>query len=437
MISLQHIPEDGAQWPLIFSLVLRPSWVRSASRSMNPYIVCFVVIAVVAILAVTTGLLVYFLALGPKDYFYRSSFQILNVQYTDELSSPNTQKYRSLSEKIESEITQTFKKSNLRKQFIRAHVVRLRQNGSDVIGDIVMKFKFARNSNEPSVKRKIESVLRQMLNKPGNLAMNTIDLTQITHQDTEDILTQECGVRPDLISLSDERIIGGTKAKEGDWPWQVSLQWNNLHHCGGVFISKEWILTAAHCFRSRSDTLQWTVTFGISTKFPKERRGVRTILIHNNYKPETHENDIALLQLDREVTFTRNIRTVCLPDASQNILPGSRTYVTGWGSQRYSGSPVPDLQQAQVNIISNNVCNAPSSYNGAILPGMLCAGLSQGGVDACQGDSGGPLVQEDARRLWFLVGIVSWGDQCALPDKPGVYTLVTAYREWINQHAGI
>lgn len=56
-----------------------------------------------------------------------------------------------------------------------------RQNGSDVIGDIVMKFKFARNSNEPSVKRKIESVLRQMLNKPGNLAMNTIDLTRKYH----------------------------------------------------------------------------------------------------------------------------------------------------------------------------------------------------------------------------------------------------------------
>ncbi|XP_067592280.1 transmembrane protease serine 11D isoform X1 [Pseudorca crassidens] len=418
-------------------MVPRPSGVPSASRSVNPSIVCFVVIAVVAILAVTTGLLVYFLAFGQKEYFYSSSLQILNVQYTDELSSPITQKYRSLSEKIESAITKTFEESNLRSQFIRAHVVGLRQSGSDVIGDTVMKFKFARNSNEPSVKRKIQSVLQQMPNNPGNLTMNAIDLKQITHKDTEDILTKECGVRPDLISLSAERIIGGTKAKEGDWPWQVSLQWDNLHHCGGVFISKEWILTAAHCFKSRSDTLQWTVTFGISTIFPKEKRRIRTILIHNNYNPETHENDIALLQLDREVTFTRNIRTVCLPDASQNILPGSPAYVTGWGSQRYSGSQVPDLQQARVNIISNNVCNKPSSYNGAILPGMLCAGLSRGGVDACQGDSGGPLVQEDARQLWFLVGIVSWGYQCALPDKPGVYTLVTAYREWIHEQAGI
>ena len=49
-----------------------------------------------------------------------------------------------------------------------------------------------------------------------------------------------------------------------------------------------------------------------------------------------------------------------------------------------TGSTVPELEQAQVNIISNNICNAPAGYNGAVLSGMLCAGVPQGGVDACQ-----------------------------------------------------
>ncbi|XP_057584607.1 transmembrane protease serine 11D [Hippopotamus amphibius kiboko] len=416
----------------------RPARVSSASRSLNPYMVCFVVAAAVVILAVTVALLVYFLAFDQKPYFYQSSFQILNVQYSDELSSPVTQKYRTLSGRIESMITKTFKESNLRNQFVRAHVVKLRQSGSDVIADIVMKFKFTRNNNGASMKSRIESVLQQTLNDNGTLAMNlSTELTPLSDQDTVNMLTQVCGTRPDLITLSEERIIGGTKADRGDWPWQVSLQRGNLHRCGAVLISSTWILTAAHCFRSYSDPRQWTATFGISATSPEQRIGVRSILIHNNYKPETHENDIALVRLAREVTFTRNVHMVCLPEATQNIPPGSTAYVTGWGSRRYSGSTVPDLVQARVNIISNDVCNAPAGYNGAVLPVMLCAGLPQGGVDACQGDSGGPLVQEDSRRLWFLVGIVSWGYQCGLPDKPGVYTRVTAYRDWITQQTGI
>ncbi|XP_043412566.1 transmembrane protease serine 11D [Prionailurus bengalensis] len=428
---------------------LRPARVPSASRFLNPYVVGFVVVAGVVILAVTIALLIHFLAFDQKSYFYHSSFQILNVKYSNQLNSPATQEYRDLSGRIESMITKTFQESNLRNQFIRAHVVKLRQEGNGVIADVVMKFKFTRNNNGASMKRRIESVLHHMLNNSGNLEINPSteitckrDITvrssiSITDQDTVDMFTQGCGARTDLITLSAERILGGTKAEEGDWPWQVSLQTNNVHHCGGILISSMWILTAAHCFRSYPNPRQWTVTFGVSTTFPKQRRGVRTILIHSNYNPATHENDIAAIQLDRGIAFTKDIHRVCLPEAAQNIPPGSTAYVTGWGSQEYAGNTVSDLQQARVRIISNDACNAPTSYNGAVLSGMLCAGLPQGGVDACRGDSGGPLVQEDSRRLWFLVGIVSWGDQCGLPDKPGVYTRVTAYRAWITEKTGV
>ncbi|XP_049742122.1 transmembrane protease serine 11D [Elephas maximus indicus] len=416
----------------------RPGRVPSTSRFLNPCVVALVVVAVVMILAVTIALLIYFLGFDQKSYFYHSSFQILSVEYNDQLNSPGTQEYRTLSERIESMVTKAFKESNLRNQFIRAHVVKLRRGGSGVIADVVMKFRFARNNNGASMKSRIESVLHQMLNNSGNLDISpSTEITSITDQDAADIFTKECGARSDLITLSDERIIGGSKAEEGDWPWQVSLQLHNVHHCGGTLISNTWILTAAHCFRSYSDPYQWTVTFGLSTRFPKQKISIRTILVHKNYNPETRENDIALVQLNQGVTFTKNIHKVCLPAPTQYILPGSTAYVTGWGSQIYGGNTVPDLEQAKVYIISNNVCNAPASYNGAVLPGMLCAGLPDGGADACQGDSGGPLVQEDSRRLWFLVGIVSWGYQCGKADKPGVYTRVTAYRDWIAQQTGI
>uniref|UniRef100_A0A0D9QYU8 Transmembrane protease serine n=1 Tax=Chlorocebus sabaeus TaxID=60711 RepID=A0A0D9QYU8_CHLSB len=418
--------------------LIRPARVPSTSRFLNPYVVCFIVVAGVVILAVTIALLVYFLAFDQKSYFYRSSFQLLNVEYNSQLNSPATQEYRTLSGRIESLITRTFKESNLRNQFMRAHVVKLSQDGSGVRADVAMKFRFTRNNNGASMKSRIESVLQQMLNNSGNLEINSsTEITSLTDQAAANWLINECGAGPDLITLSEQRIIGGTEAEEGSWPWQVSLRVNNAHHCGGSLISNTWILTAAHCFRSNSNPREWIATFGISTTNPRLRMRVRSILIHNNYISATHENDIALVRLENSVTFTRDIHSVCLPAATQNIPLGSTAYVTGWGAQEYAGPTVSELRQAQVRIISNDVCNAPYSYNGGILPGMLCAGLLQGGVDACQGDSGGPLVQEDSRRLWFLVGIVSWGDQCGLPDRPGVYTRVTTYRDWIRQQTGI
>ncbi|XP_016068685.1 PREDICTED: transmembrane protease serine 11D [Miniopterus natalensis] len=416
----------------------RPARVPSTSRFLNPYVVFFGVVAGVLILAVTIALLIHFLAFDKKSYFYSSSFQIPNVQYSDHLNSPATQEYRTLSGRIESVITTTFKESNLRNQFIRAHVVKLRPNSSGVMAEIVMKFKFSRNNNAASMKSRIESVLLQIPNKFENLEINpSTEITSLTDQDTVEMFNQECGAHPNLITLSEERVMGGIKAEEGDWPWQVSLQLNNVHFCGGILISKTWILTAAHCFRSHSDPHQWTATFGISIAFPAQRKRINTILIHNNYNFVTHENDIAVVKLDGAVPFTKNIHRVCLPEATQNVSPGSTAYVTGWGSQSFGGNTVRELQQGRVYIISNNVCNAPTSYNGAVLPGMLCAGVPQGGVDACRGDSGGPLVQQDSRRLWFLVGIVSWGQECGLADKPGVYTRVTAYRDWITQQTGI
>ncbi|XP_051257255.1 transmembrane protease serine 2 isoform X1 [Dicentrarchus labrax] len=231
------------------------------------------------------------------------------------------------------------------------------------------------------------------------------------------------------------RIVGGTEAVNGAWPWQVSLQIYNQHICGGSIISPYWILSAAHCFHTYSDPGMWMVYSGdvsLARLSFNTGKAVHKIISHGKFDIRTNDNDIALLKLDTPLTFTRTVKPVCLPNIAMDLPVGQQAWITGWGTLRSSG-PSPDrLNQAQVTIYSREICNKPDVLDGQITETMICAGNLQGGVDTCQGDSGGPLVVKEG-NVWWLAGDTSWGIGCAWRNKPGVYGNVTYFLNWVYE----
>uniref|UniRef100_A0A8C6W7C1 Transmembrane protease serine 6 n=1 Tax=Nannospalax galili TaxID=1026970 RepID=A0A8C6W7C1_NANGA len=251
-------------------------------------------------------------------------------------------------------------------------------------------------------------------------------------------------VYPGLLSSPDcglqgptGRIVGGAVSSEGEWPWQASLQIRGRHICGGALIANRWVITAAHCFQEDSmvSPTLWTVFLGKvqqNSRWPGEVSfKVNRLFLHPYHEEDSHDYDVALLQLDHPVVYSATVRPVCLPAHSHFFEPGQHCWITGWGALREGGPTSSTLQKVDVRLVPQDLCNEAYSYQ--VTPRMLCAGYRKGKKDACQGDSGGPLVCKEPSGRWFLAGLVSWGLGCGRPNFFGVYTRITGVINWIQQ----
>ncbi|CAF1382818.1 unnamed protein product [Adineta steineri] len=239
--------------------------------------------------------------------------------------------------------------------------------------------------------------------------------------------------------VANARIVNGENAGRNTLSWAVSIKIQaneGYYQCGGTIIDDSYIITAAHCVDFIRNPSDISVYAGSLHVFDGVVRSASEIHVHPYYDDQRNRNDIALLKLDRALDLSNdNLSKICLPStvatSGEYPIAGTSLLAAGWGDKWSEGPSSTTLQQVTIQAVG-----AQTTYCQHIIEDptvQLCAGTMPGSEkDTCQGDSGGPLMMFNANQTWELVGIISYGRDCAVPDYPGVYTRVTSYLEWIN-----
>jgi len=244
---------------------------------------------------------------------------------------------------------------------------------------------------------------------------------------TECLTIVEARSSRNLSQTAQPRISGGMDVKPRRYPWMAHISLPSDQSCGGVLISCNHVLTAAHCidrFDKSSLTKEGKVSLGGVSPDEGVTFGIRDAIVHPRFDPdgfdsksdETIHNDLAVLVLDD----TTRIRAVAI--GKRPPPPGSKGIILGWGETESSSSSSV-LQETTVSILENKACEGtvPKKYFDADSsictgPDMDRPGIGSTYTAACSGDSGGPMIDAKSKQLLGIISY-SFGSSSDCGDK--------------------
>ncbi|XP_049294355.1 transmembrane protease serine 9-like [Anopheles funestus] len=211
--------------------------------------------------------------------------------------------------------------------------------------------------------------------------------------------------------------------------------------CGGSLIWNNYVITAAHCTANDENIPPDVVRFGDLNIYSADddtyaqQITIVNIFRHPKYLFSSKYYDIALLQLEHNITVHETVAPACL--WLDQEVRFKQLESAGWGQTGFGESKTPVLLKVTLKPISNENCS--ENYTPATIRGLrkgldehhICAGDEK--MDTCLGDSGGPLhirLQHNGKVTPFLVGLTSFGRPCG-QSHPGVYTRIAPFRSWI------
>lgn len=240
------------------------------------------------------------------------------------------------------------------------------------------------------------------------------------------------------LQAQDEKVWGGVATDIADVPWQVSLERDNQHFCGGTIISPEWVVSARHCTSNGSaEGLVVHAGSSIQTNDGVGQRIVVDEVINFGPFSDLYYNDICLLRLSEPICFNEDVQAIAIADANTVLTPGMIATISGWGAVDANGCCSEQLNSASMPFISDedannlifdaNCTSQPNHLNDRMMA------FFEPGISVGSGDSGGPAVIE-INGAPTLVGVTSW--RCQInSDLPSMFTEVGFYSNEILEHA--